>query len=77
VSSFDISFVEREYEGTSENERLEKFAKEGGYWRIYKYKNAGGDEYTDYKVIRDPTDPGELNMFESPHVRDPMLVYER
>lgn len=77
MSSFDISFVDGQYEGTSEAEKLEKFANSGGYWRIYKYKNSAGGDYTNYKVIAYDGDPQEQGMFQSPYVHDPVLVYER
>jgi hypothetical protein len=77
MSSFDISFVESQYEGADETERLEKFAAAGGYWRIYRYKSSAGGEYTNYKAISGPSDPAEQAMFQSPYVHDPVLVYER
>jgi hypothetical protein len=76
MSSFDISFVEQQYEGANESEKLEKFARSGGYERIYKYKNTEGGEYTNYKVISSAGDAQEQAMFQSPYVHDPVLVYE-
>jgi hypothetical protein len=77
MSSFDISFVEQQYEGASETEKLEKFARSGGWARIYKYKNIEGGEYTNYKAIESAGDAQEQGMFQSPYVHDPVLVYER
>ncbi|MGH2740866.1 MAG: hypothetical protein ACRDH6_10355 [Actinomycetota bacterium] len=77
MSSFDISFVDSQYEGGSEEEKLERFASEAGYWRIYKYKGSEGGDYTNYKAISHPGDPQEQAMFQSPYVHDPVLVYER
>ncbi|MGH2740284.1 MAG: hypothetical protein ACRDH6_07385, partial [Actinomycetota bacterium] len=77
MSSFDISFVNGQYEGGSEAEKLERFANEGGYRRIYKYKNSAGGDYTNYKVIAYDGDPQEQAMFQSSYVHDPVLVYER
>lgn len=79
MSSYDISFVESQYEGADEAERLQKFGSEIGAWRIYKYKNSEGGDYSNYKVIYADANAAanEQGMFQSPYVHDPVLVYER
>ncbi len=69
MATFSINWVNEFYSS------LEAFAAEDRCYRIYKYKEMGSDEYTQYATVRHPQD--EIGIFDSQFVVDPVLVWEK
>ena len=76
MSTISIASAINHYGGDTEGETLRRMADACGCKRIYKYANDFGDCVipTDYKRIF--CDLDEKDMFTSPFVHNPVLVYD-
>jgi hypothetical protein len=77
MSSISIRSAKEVYGGATEEETLRNMAKSGAR-RIYKYANDFGDKiaHTDYKQIPYRGHPQEVELNNSPHVQNVVLVYD-